>query len=193
MSPHVCPWWGGYFIDNRFRRWLHKPEKILGPYIQPGMTAMDFGCGMGFFAIPMARLVGDQGRVIAVDLQQKMLDVLRKRAAKAGVGDRIHAHRCEADSIGLDEPVNFALAFYSAHEVPDLRRLFSEAHKCLRTGGSFLVVEPVGHVSAAAFQDMVSLAEDAGLALNEGPRICLSRAVVLVKEPGDDGDASEGR
>jgi hypothetical protein len=36
--PHVCPWWGGYFIDNPLRRLFHNPEKIVGPYVQPGMT-----------------------------------------------------------------------------------------------------------------------------------------------------------
>ena len=86
---HICPWWGGYFIDNPLRRLLHNPEKIVGPYVQPGMTVMDVGCGMGFFSIAMAKMVGDSGRVIAVDLQQKMLDVLRQRATKAGVADRI--------------------------------------------------------------------------------------------------------
>lgn len=81
--PHVCPWWGGYFIDNPLRL-LHNAEKILGPYVKPGMTVMDVGCGMGFFSIAMAQMVGDQGRVIAADLQEKMLDVLRRRAEKAG-------------------------------------------------------------------------------------------------------------
>jgi ubiquinone/menaquinone biosynthesis C-methylase UbiE len=145
------------------------------------MTAMDFGCGMGFFAIPMARLVGEGGSVLAVDLQQKMLDVLRKRAARAGLADRIRTHRCEADALGVGQPVDFALAFYSAHEVPDLRRLLTELHGCLRTGGRLLVVEPVGHVSAAAFEEMVSMAEAMGLALDARPRICLSRAAALVK------------
>ena len=41
--PHVCPWWGGYFIDNPLRRLLHNPDKIVGPYVMPGMTVMDVG------------------------------------------------------------------------------------------------------------------------------------------------------
>ena len=84
MGPHVCPWWGGYFIDNWLRRWIHNPATILAPFVRPDMTAMDFGCGMGMFSIAMAQLVGSKGRVIAVDLQQAMLDVLQKRARKAG-------------------------------------------------------------------------------------------------------------
>jgi len=180
--PHVCPWWGGYFIDNRLRRLFHQPEVILAPFVQPGMTALDFGCGMGFFAISMAKLVGDDGLVLAVDLQQKMLDVLGKRAAKAGVKGRIRTHRCKPDSIGLEGPVDFALAFYSAHEAPDLRRLLREIHGCIGLGGRLLLVEPVGHVSARAFQNMISVAEDVGLVLYDRPRVRLSRAAVMLKE-----------
>ena len=106
MSPHVCPWWGGYFIDNRLRRLFHHPETILADHVRPGMTAMDFGCGMGLFAIAMARLAGENGRVIAVDLQQKMLDVASRRAERAGVLERMTFHRCEAKSIGVREPLH---------------------------------------------------------------------------------------
>jgi len=182
MSPHVCPWWGGYFIDNRFRRLLHKPEKILARYVQTGMTAMDCGCGMGFFAIAMAKMVGDAGRVIAVDLQQEMLDVLRKRAARAAMAERIHTHRCEATSIGIDEPVDFALAFYSAHEVPNLRLFLSDIHRCLRPGGKMLIVEPIGHVRAADFENMLSLAGEIGLSSEQRPRIRWSHAALLLGE-----------
>jgi ubiquinone/menaquinone biosynthesis C-methylase UbiE len=179
MGRHVCPWWGGYFIDNRFRRLLHKPEKILAPYVRPGMRVMDFGCGMGFFAIPMARIVGDGGLVIAADLQQKMLDVLERRAAKAGVASRIRTRRCEPDAIGVAELLDFALAFYSAHEVPDIGRLLGEIRRCLRPGGALLLVEPIGHVTAADFQGILLLAEEAGLTLHDRPKIRLSRAALL--------------
>ena len=181
MKPHVCPWWGGYFIDNRLRRLLHKPEAILSPYARPGMTAMDFGCGMGMFSLAMAQLVGEQGRVIAVDLQQQMLDVLRRRAVKASLSDRIDTHRCEANTIGLERPIDFALAFYSAHEVPEPDRLLSEMHSLLTPAGRFLIVEPRGHVSHQQFETMLALARDAGFAVEAEPEVRLSRAVVLGK------------
>jgi len=181
---HVCPWWGGYFIDNRFRRLLHKPEAILSPYVRPGMTALDFGCGMGFFAIPMARLVGETGRVIAADLQQKMLDTLQKRARKAGVGDRVRGHCCAPDSLGLTVPLDFVVAFYSVHEAPDAGRLLSEIHECLREESCLLVVEPVGHVGAKRFERLVSLGREVGFTVAERPRVRLSRAVLLKRESG---------
>jgi len=181
---HVCPWWGGYFIDNRFRRLLHKPEAILAPYVQPGMRALDFGCGMGFFAIPMARLVGDQGRVIAADLQEKMLGILSKRAFKAGVGDRIDTHPCKKDSLGIVGSVDFALAFYSAHEVSDIRRLLDQVYECLGEGGRFLIVEPIMHVGKKWFGAMIFLSKDVGFIVEGQPRIRLSRAVLLAKGEG---------
>jgi cyclopropane fatty-acyl-phospholipid synthase-like methyltransferase len=181
MSPHVCPWWGGYFIDNRFRRLFHKPEKILASYVQQGMTVMDFGCGMGLFSIAMAGLVGEGGCVIAVDVQQEMLDVLQERAEQAGVADRIRTHLCEPDTLGIDGPVDVALAFWSAHEVPDLRGLLADVHGCLVDGGKFLVAEPKGHVSAGAFAKMVALAQQVGLSVQDEPRVRFSRAVAFVK------------
>lgn len=184
MASHVCPWWGGYFLDNRLRRWLHNPERILGPYVKPGMTALDFGCGMGMFSLALARLVGPQGHVFSVDLQAKMLDVLQRRAEKAGLRDRITAHRCEAQAIGLEASVDFALAFYSAHEVPDLRHLLTEIQGLLQPQGRFLVVEPIGHVTAPAFEAMVAQAAEIGLAALERPHVRLSRAVLFGKTSG---------
>ena len=174
---HVCPWWGGYFIDNCLRHLLHKPEKIVGPYVEPGMTVMDVGCGMGFMSIAMARNVGENGRVIAVDLQQKMLDVLRQRAEKVGVADRIQLHKCEQDRLGIEEPVDFVLAFMMIHEVPSQRRLLREIHDCLKPGGKLLIAEPKIHVSGKAFERTSAVARELGFRPMEQPRVHGCRAV----------------
>lgn len=74
------------------------------------MTVLDVGCGVGWFSIPMARMAGDRGRVIAVDLQQQMLDMLRRRAAAAGVLGRIGLHKCEQDRLGIDAAADLRLS-----------------------------------------------------------------------------------
>ena len=160
MGEHLCPWWGGYFIDHGLRRWLHQPEQLLAPFVSPSMTVLDFGCGMGFTSIAMARLLGDEGTVISADLQPQMLYTLEKRARRAGLAERIQTHVCQQDSLGLDRHVDFALAFWSAHEVPDLTRLLTEMHNCLVPEAKFLVVEPRGHVTP---QDMAGMTEQAGV------------------------------
>ncbi len=179
--PHVCPWWGGYFIDNPLRRLLHNPEKILGPYVRPGMTVMDVGCGMGLFSIAMAKMVGDHGLVIAVDLQQKMLDVLRKRAEMQGVANRIRTHRCEANRLGIEVPVDFALAMMMVHEVPDQSRLLGEIHGCLKPCGKFLVAEPMIHVPGKVFAQTERIATELGFTSIGEPWVHGCRAVVFEK------------
>jgi ubiquinone/menaquinone biosynthesis C-methylase UbiE len=179
MAGHVCPWWGGYFIDNPLRRLLHNPEKIVGPYVKPGMTVLDVGCGMGFFSIAMAKMVGNHGGVVAIDLQQKMLDTLKRRAEKAGMADRIQVHKCEQDRLGIDVVADFVLAFMMVHEVPDQRRLLEGIHSCLKPGGKLLMTEPKLDVSLRAFQQTVAAAEELGFREVEEPRVRWCRAMVF--------------
>ncbi len=63
----VCPVELAHSLDSRVRRWLQNPQKILSPFVSEGMTALDVGCGPGFFSIELARLVGPEGKVIAWD------------------------------------------------------------------------------------------------------------------------------
>ena len=99
-ESHVCPWWVAYTFDNPLRKIFHNPRKMLSAYIKAGMCVMDVGCGLGYFSIGMAKIVGETGKVIAVDLQQKMLDIMQKRARRAGLQDRIYPHLCQPDDIG---------------------------------------------------------------------------------------------
>ena len=73
INTRVCPVALSGSLDNRIRRWLQNPEKILRPYITEGMAVLDVGCGPGFFSLEMARMVGKSGRVIAADMQEGML------------------------------------------------------------------------------------------------------------------------
>jgi SAM-dependent methyltransferase len=94
-AHHVCPWWLAYTCDNRFRGVLRDPEKILASYVTTGTTVVDVGCGMGFFSIAAAKIVGSEGCVIAADVQPKMLGILQKRSENAGVSNVIRLHKCE--------------------------------------------------------------------------------------------------
>jgi ubiquinone/menaquinone biosynthesis C-methylase UbiE len=71
------------------------------------MIVADIGCGMGYFPIALAALVGDAGTVITVDVQQEMLDRTRKRAERAGVSRRIRPVLAAHDDLGFREPRGF--------------------------------------------------------------------------------------
>ncbi|HUL54997.1 MAG TPA: class I SAM-dependent methyltransferase [Opitutaceae bacterium] len=182
MSDHVCPWWAGYLLANPVRALLQNPQRILKPYLQNGMQALDVGAAMGFFSLPMAKLVGATGRVVCVDLQERMIRGLQQRAARAGLADRIDARVCSRQSLKLDDlagTLDFALAFAMVHEVPDQARLLAEIRAALRPGGTLLVCEPVGHVPADPFAATVALARHAGFDVTGHPRAPFSRCVLL--------------
>ncbi len=178
---HICNWWIAYTFDNPLGKLFHNPVKLFRDHIKEGMTVMDVGCGMGYFSIGMAKLVGAKGKVIAVDLQQKMLDVMQRRAGRHGVADRIIAHRCESDSLGLREPADFILAFWMVHEVGDKEQFFQQLRSILSSDGKILIAEPKMHVTAEELNKTIEIAQDNRLRYCDAPSIRLSRSVLLQK------------
>jgi ubiquinone/menaquinone biosynthesis C-methylase UbiE len=182
-SSHVCPWWLAYTFDNPIRRWLHRPRKLLAPYVKEGMHVIDVGCGMGVFTIAMAKKVGDSGRVTALDLQEKMLEIVRKRSKRAGVEHRIQTVQGSADQIDAGAYLDFALAFWMVHEISDRPGFFQKISTALKPGGLLLMAEPAMHVSRRDFERSVEQAATAGL-LPQGsqPKVRMSLSTVLVKQ-----------
>ncbi|MDH4197221.1 MAG: methyltransferase domain-containing protein [Candidatus Aminicenantes bacterium] len=178
---HVCPRWFCFTFDNAFRKLIHRPARLIFPYIKPGGTALDIGAGIGYFTIPMARAVGSSGRVIAADVQSAMLSAIERRARRAGLSGRVRTHLSEPDSLGIIEAVDFALAFWVIHEVPEPAKLLGEICAALRPGGFFLLVEPRLHVSLAQFEELIAAARAAGFSLRDRPKVALSRAALLAR------------
>jgi len=185
MAKRLCPVWVGYLLINPLRTLMQNPEKILGPYVAAGMKILDIGCGMGFFSLPLARIVSSHGKVVCVDVQEKMLKTLKKRAEKAGLTDRIETRVCHRDSLDLDdfnEEIDFVLAFAVIHEVSYVHRFFSDVCKVLKPTGKFLIVEPKGHVSGKDFEKTISIAKRRGFILSKYPKVWRSRTVLLEKK-----------
>lgn len=179
IADRVCPWWLCFTFDNPLRRLIHNPEQIVREWLAPGQTAIDIGCGMGYFSLPMARLVGDAGRVIAVDLQDPMLRQLQRRAVQAGLQSRIQPHRCQPDTLAISEPADFVLTFWVVHEVRNQTAFLQEIRNLLKPAAHYLLVEPKLHVSAADFQKTVEMACGVGLTPAAQPQVGLSRAVLF--------------
>jgi ubiquinone/menaquinone biosynthesis C-methylase UbiE len=166
-------------LDSGLRRWVQNPRKILSPYLREGMTAVDVGCGPGFFTLDMASLVGPAGRVIAVDLQQGMLDLAAAKLRAVGLEERVRMHLCETTRIGLEEKADFILAFYMAHEVPDKEAFFAQMASILSPDGRMLLVEPPVHVSWKTFDKELAAARAAGLIVLARPRLVMSKTALL--------------
>ncbi len=184
MSEKVCPYWVGYFLISPLRRFIQNPDKILGPYVNSGMTVLDIGCGMGFFTLPLARMVGPNGRVVGVDIQKKMLRALHRRALNAGVADRIIPRLGNPNFLNLNEfdhKVDFGLAFAVVHEVPEVPLFFGEVSKAMKSGASCLLAEPLGRVSLEKFEATLSAAGEKGFMPVARPKIVRCHAALLTK------------
>jgi len=182
MAGHMCPWWVGYLLINPLRRIYQPQEKVLGAFVKPGMTVLDIGPGMGYFSLWMARAVTETGRVVCVDVQQKMINGLKRRAAKRGLEGRIDARLCSDSDLGIDDlssQVDFALAFAVVHEVRDASLMLEQIHAALKPGGRLLLAEPAGHVSASSFEDTEKLAVEAGYYIAARPRVRRSRTLLV--------------
>jgi ubiquinone/menaquinone biosynthesis C-methylase UbiE len=188
MPKRVCPYWVGYILASPLRRLLHNPDRILASLVGSGMTVLEVGPAMGFFTLPIARMVGPDGQVVCVDLQEKMLQALRKRAAAVRLSDRVVARVCQSSSLGVEEfagRIDFVLAFAVVHELPDTLHFFVEVSDVLRPAGRCLVAEPKGHVSLQEFEAVLAAAAQAGLRVMQRPDIVRCRAAFLTKEdPG---------
>lgn len=180
-GTHICHWRHAYLFDNIFRRLIHNPPKILNGLVKPGMTVLDLGCGMGFFSIAMAKLVGPSGKVYSLDIQPEMLEVLGRRAERAGVRHLIQPICCNVESLELDRPVDFVLAMWMVHEVPDQTAFMKRVGTVLRSNGRLLVAEPRFHVSKEALAHTVSLAEKNGFVSMDPPGVTMSRTALLIR------------
>ena len=65
-EQHCCPWWMNYLIGNPLRLLMQQPNKLFGHLVEPGMSVLDAGCGMGVFTIALAEMAGADGQVVAV-------------------------------------------------------------------------------------------------------------------------------
>jgi ubiquinone/menaquinone biosynthesis C-methylase UbiE len=174
----VCPLEKAKKLDSFFRRLIHNPKKIFGKYVKEDMTVLDIGCGPGLFAIELANIVKD-GKVIAADLQQGMLDILKKKIAGKEIEKTIELHKCDDDKIGISEKVDLVVAFYVVHELPSLENFLGEMKQIMKKDSYMVIAEPKTHVTKKEFEAYIEKAESLGFEFVEKPLILFSRAVVL--------------
>lgn len=180
----VCPASHAGALDNIFRRFVQNPQKILAKTgcVREGMTVLDYGCGPGFFSLAMADMVGESGKVIALDLQKEMLQKIREKIVGTSYEKRIILQQGSDSSSGIRELIDFVLAFYVVHELLDQQQFFMEMHTLMRSKGKIFMVEPPMHVSAKAFEKTLEYAKNAKFAVQPGPKVLFSRSVLLVRE-----------
>jgi ubiquinone/menaquinone biosynthesis C-methylase UbiE len=177
-NPYVCPSEFSGSLDNSIRRWIQNPQKILKPYIKKGMTVLDLGCGPGFFTADIAKMLSDSGKVIAADLQEGMLEKVARKIRGTSLEQRVELHKCQINSIGINEKVDFILAFWMVHEVPDHVMLFEELKSILNQEAKIFIIEPKMHVTAKSFDELSGILEKSGFEILDRPKVFFSRTLL---------------
>jgi demethylmenaquinone methyltransferase/2-methoxy-6-polyprenyl-1,4-benzoquinol methylase len=128
-------------MECRFRRWLLDPSNTLrGADIQPGQTVLEVGCGTGFFTVPAARLIGDQGCLVAMDVSSVFIERVSEKVQAADLKN-VRVLRRDALDTGLDaETMDTVLLFgVIPFALLPLNRLLPEMYRVLKPEGSLAV------------------------------------------------------
>jgi ubiquinone/menaquinone biosynthesis C-methylase UbiE len=125
-------------LDNPIRRFRYPPERlILKLGVGSNDVVVDFGCGPGFFLIPLANVAG---RAIGVDVSPRMLEKAAQHAKKKGVTIEL----LQSDGTGIqleDSSVDLILLNHVFHELEDKPRVLGEFHRVLKPSGRLAIVE----------------------------------------------------
>src|SRR5215208_6919263 len=142
LWPIPTPPWARWLLHTRWRRYYRAPRRtleLLG--IQPGMQVLELGPGSGLFTLEAARLVGDQGRLVCVDLQMAMLRPLKHDIQVVGLKN-VFLQAATAERLPIrDSHFDLVLAIAVLPMVPHKHQALQELRRVLKPGGLLAVSE----------------------------------------------------
>lgn len=159
-----CPVWLRWLVelDNPFARANRSAVIVEHLDLRPGMAVLDMGCGPGRLTIPIARQVGEQGEVVAVDLQPGMLRRAQEKVQAANLTN-VRFVQAAAGEGKLDQGrYDRALLVTVLGEIPDREVALKEIFNALKPGGILSVTEIVFDPHFQSRNTVRRLAESAG-------------------------------
>ncbi len=119
-----------------------KPDEVVAALgLRPGDVACDFGAGPGYFTLRIARAVGPSGRVHAIDVEPRMLQILLRRIADAGLAN-VRPLLAPEGALGVPpEPCAAILSVNTFHHFPDRPGALARLASCLAPGGRLAIVD----------------------------------------------------
>ena len=128
-------------MGSRLRRWLMNPVTTLrGADIQPGQTVLEVGCGTGFFTLPAAKLIGDDGCLVAMDALSDFVEQVLKKVKSADLKN-VRVVKRDALNTGLSAATIDTALLFGVLPWPalPLNRLLPEMHRVLKPEGRLAV------------------------------------------------------
>ena len=136
------PQFAANLIDNPLRRRIQPPDEMAVRHgIAPGMTVLEVGPGNGTYTVAAARRVGDEGKVVAVDIEPKMIERVERRAQAEGITN-IEARVANVHDLPFDDETFDAITMIAViGEIPQPEKAMREFHRVLRPAGTLAFSE----------------------------------------------------
>jgi ubiquinone/menaquinone biosynthesis C-methylase UbiE len=157
--------WVGVFDDPGRDAW-QKPDAVLHALgVAPGMTVADLGAGTGYFSMHLAKAVGETGKVLAIDIEPKLVLYMKERAAKAGAAQVVAVLAPPDDPKLPAHGVDLVLIVDTWHHIDDRLHYLAKLAAGLKPGGRVAVVDfkkgdfPVGPPDAHKLEAKAVTAE----------------------------------
>jgi ubiquinone/menaquinone biosynthesis C-methylase UbiE len=129
-------------LDSPRRREVLPPKEIL---LKLGLSSMDtfadIGCGIGYFTLPAAQILGETGKVYAVDISQEMLEEVKKSTYEKALGNIELIRSQEYDLPILDGSISYCFSCNVLHEIKDLKHFIKELVRIVKENGKLVIIE----------------------------------------------------
>ena len=133
--------WAKVFDDPARDAWQKPAELVAALDLHPGQVVADIGAGTGYFNRKLARAVGPDGRLIAVDVEPTLIEHMTARAARE-LTPNVEARLGAFDDPGLaDDEVDLVLLVDTYHHIDDRRGYFGRLLDAMKPGGRLVVVD----------------------------------------------------
>jgi ubiquinone/menaquinone biosynthesis C-methylase UbiE len=180
MGTYVCPWWIYSPLNWSIRKSVQNPVKLFENYVKSGDRVIDMGCGPGFFTFGLAALVGSTGKVYATDIQDRALELIKRRSIGTSFENTINTLNANKEGFEIDDKFDFVLNFWMLHEVENKPAFISKITQMIKPESRYLLVEPKFHVNRKHFEEEVNLVISHGMKIVERPKIWVSRACLFM-------------
>ena len=177
----------GRFLDSDRRRILQPPDEFISAAgIEPGMRVLEIGCGSGAFTTFVARAVGSEGLVEALDIQPGMLAQLKKKLELPEYVDlqNINLHEASAYDLPFDDGgLDLVYMITVLPEIPDQDRALAEVYRVLEPGGILAVAELLFDPDYPLKSTTIRRCQQAGFRLDAAAGNLWTYTVRFIKSP----------
>jgi len=155
-------------MGHQAAAWLDRPEReaeeatsklLVSLKLKPGMMVADIGAGSGYFTLPMAKQVGPNGKVLAVEIQREMLNIISAKARKEQIKNITGILGSIKDPRLTPQSVDLILLVDVYHEFDHPFEMTTKMVEALKPGGKLILVEYRGEDDSVPIKTLHKMTE----------------------------------